>query len=247
MTVQIVVKYFAMVRERIGKSEERLELPDATLVQAIYDHVATQVPELTPLLDRSMIMRNHEYVELSDPLSDGDEVAIIPPVSGGDHIRVHENVLDAGKIARRVHDPGAGAVVTFDGVVRDNARGRAVTALDYEAYPVAAERQLARIAREMKETWPVLAVAIEHRTGTLQIGETSVVIAVSSAHRDAAFAASEYAIRRIKEIVPIWKKEYYDDGETWVGSESDYQQLVAGERQTAGSSASERTPNASDS
>jgi len=176
-------------------------------------------------------LRNHEYVDLDDPLVDGDEIAVIPPVSGGDHFRVHEAELRPDSIATSVEHPGAGAINVFTGVVRDNARGRSVQALEYEAYPAAAEHQLARVADEMRERWDLLGVAIEHRFGKLQIGEASVVIAVSSAHRADAFEASAYAIQRIKEIVPVWKKEFYDDGETWIGSESDYQELIATERQ----------------
>jgi MoaE-MoaD fusion protein len=229
--MKVVVKYFAMVRERLGISEESLEFSEGTPVRAVYDHIATRVPELQPLLDRSMIMRNHEYVDLDDPLAEGDEIAVIPPVSGGDHFRVHKDELRPEKIAAAVEHPGAGAVNVFTGVVRDNARGRSVQALEYEAYPAAAERQLARVAEEMRARWELLGVAMEHRYGLLNIGEASVVIAVSSAHRADAFEASAYAIQRIKEIVPVWKKEFYDDGETWIGSESDYQQMIAVERQ----------------
>jgi len=229
--MQVVIKYFAMMRERLGVAEESLELDEGASVRAVYDHVALRAPELQPLLDRSMIMRNHEYTDLDDRLEAGDELAVIPPVSGGDHFRVHDGVLDPQAISSQVEDPGAGAVVVFSGVVRDNARGRAVQVLEYEAYPAAAEHQLALVAGEMRERWPLLGVAIEHRTGRLGIGEVSVVIAVTSAHRDASFEAAAYAIRRIKEVVPIWKKEFYDDGETWIGSESDYQELVASERQ----------------
>lgn len=228
--MKVVVKYFAMVRERLGMTEEELELEDGAPVRAVYDHVAGKLPELQPLLDRSMIMRNHEYVDLDDPLKHGDEIAIIPPVSGGDHFRVHEHVLDADRIASTIEHPGAGAINVFTGVVRDNARGRTVQSLEYEAYPAAAERQLAVVAGEMRERWDLLGIAIEHRYGLLQIGEASVVIAVSSAHREAAFEASAYAIQRIKEIVPVWKKEFYDDGDAWIGSESDYQDLIAAER-----------------
>jgi molybdopterin synthase catalytic subunit len=227
--MNIVVKYFAMVRERLGVAEESLELEDGAPVRSVYDHVAARVPELLPLLDRSMIMRNHEYVDLDDPLAEGDEIAVIPPVSGGGHFRVHAAVLDPAAIAATVADPGAGAIITFTGVVRDNARGRTVQALEYEAYPAAAETQLARIADEMRARWDLLGIAMEHRFGLLNVGEASVVIAVSSAHRQAAFDASSYAIQRIKERVPIWKKEFYDDGDTWVGSESEYQQLVSAE------------------
>ena len=228
--MDIVVKYFAMIRERLGISEETLQVQPGATVQDIYDHVATKSPELQPLLDRSMIMRNHEYADPEDLLESGDEIAVIPPVSGGGHFRVHEAELNADGISQSVEHPGAGAIVVFSGVVRDNARGRTVSALEYEAYPPAAERQLARIGSEMQDRWDLLGVAIEHRYGLLQIGEVSVVIAVSSAHREAAFEASSYAIHRIKEIVPIWKKEFYDDGDTWIGSESDYQELVAAER-----------------
>ncbi|HLT20190.1 MAG TPA: MoaD family protein [Thermomicrobiales bacterium] len=228
--MQVTVKYFAMFRERMGTSEERVELPAGATIATIHRHVNERLPELAPLLERSMTMRNQEYVGPDEPVADGDEIAIIPPVSGGGHFRVHADPLDAEAIAAQVADPGAGAMVVFTGMVRDNARGRQVVALDYEAYPAAAEKQLAVIGREIKERWPVLGVAIEHRTGRLEIGEASVVIAVTSAHRKAAFEAAEYAIERIKQIVPIWKKEFYVDGETWVGSESEYQQVIATER-----------------
>jgi MoaE-MoaD fusion protein len=221
--MQITVKFFAMMREKLGIRETAFELPEGSRVSDVQARVDEMAPDLAPLFARSMVMRNQEYADPGDLLADGDEIAFIPPVSGGDHFRVHDEVLDVEEVARRVEDPGAGAIVTFVGVVRDNARGRRVTVLDYEAYPAAAEKQLARIAGEMREQWPVLGVAIEHRTGKLQIGEASVVIAVSSAHRDAAFEASSYAIKRIKEIVPIWKKEFYEDGEAWIGSEHDYQ------------------------
>lgn len=221
--MHITVKFFAMVRERLGVRETELELPEGSRVSDVQARVDEMAPDLAPLFARSMVMRNQEYTDPDELLADGDEIAFIPPVSGGDHFRVHDEELSVEAVARRVEDPGAGAIVTFVGVVRDNARGKRVTVLDYEAYPAAAEKQLARIAGEMREAWPVLGVAIEHRTGKLGIGEASVVIAVSSAHRDAAFEASAYAIKRIKEIVPIWKKEFYEDGEAWIGSEHDYQ------------------------
>ncbi len=122
-----------------------------------------------------------------------------------------------------VAGPDAGAIVTFAGTVRDNARGRQVTALDYEAYPSAAEKMLARVGAEAVEQWPGVRIAIAHRFGYLVPGEISVVIATASAHREDAYHASMFAISRIKEIVPIWKKEHYADGSTWVGSELDYQ------------------------
>ncbi len=221
--VQITVKYFALMREQLGISEETLDLPAGSVVRDACAIVVAKLGDLGPLVDRSMIMLNQEYVEPDHTLNEGDEVAIIPPVSGGGHFRVHSDELDATRVASHVEDPGAGAIITFSGVVRDNARGNTVSKLEYEAYPAAAEKMLAQIGDEMTDQWPLLGIAIEHRIGTLTVGETSVVIAVSSAHREAAFEASSYAIRRIKEIVPIWKKEFYEGGATWIGSEHEYQ------------------------
>lgn len=218
------------MRERIGISEREIELPDSSRVADVSRFVASEYPEIAPLFRSSMVMRNQEYVDPDQALTNGDEIAFIPPVSGGasfdtsmDHVRVTPDLLDVAAITSRVERGDAGAIVTFVGSVRDNARGRSVQWLDYESYPEAAEKMLAKICAEMRERWPVLAIAIEHRTGKLRIGEASVVIAVSSAHRDAAFASSGYCIERIKEIVPIWKKEAYEGGETWIGSEADYQ------------------------
>jgi MoaE-MoaD fusion protein len=223
--VRVTLRFFAIMRERIGESERQVEFDGGSRVADVVRYVEQEFAAIAPLFRASMIMRNHEYVDREEMLADGDEIAFIPPVSGGerDHYRVTADVLDSPAITARVEDDGAGAVVTFVGTVRDNARGRGVLWLDYEAYAEAAEVQLRRIGDEVHERWPILAVAIEHRTGRLAIGEASVVIAVSSAHRDAAFQAAAYAIERIKQIVPIWKKEAYDDGETWIGSEADYQ------------------------
>ena len=129
---------------------------------------------------------------------------------------------------------GDGAVATFTGLVRDHNQGRTVRFLEYEAYEPLALRALARIVDEVAAAWPGVRLGIHHRTGRLEIGEASVIIAVSSAHRDAAFQAAAYAIERIKQIVPIWKKEAYDDGETWIGSEADYQVEIG--RMSSGSS-----------
>lgn len=223
--MKVSLRFFALVRERIGESERTIELPAGSTSADALAYVEREFLELAPLFRASMIMRNQEYVGRGEPLADGDEIAFIPPVSGGgpDHVLVTDGPLDAEAIAARVADRGAGAIVTFAGVVRDNARGRPVLWLDYEAYAAAAEKMLAEICGEMRERWPLLAIAVEHRTGRLEIGDASVVIAVSSAHRAAGFEACAYCIERIKEIVPIWKKEAYADGEVWIGSEATYQ------------------------
>lgn len=230
--MQIQLRYFAIVREIVGQSRSTLEVPDGTTAGAAFELLATSYPRLRGAANSIMLMVNQEYVPADHPLADGDELALIPPVSGGSPERgdklfsITTEPLDARQVERLVEDPAMGAVVTFSGVVRNHARGKEVTALDYEAYDAAAVKMLTRIGTEIRDRWEVGEVAIMHRTGLLPVGEVSVVIAVASAHRDAAFDACRYAIERIKEIVPIWKKELYSDGEVWVGSEADYQREI---------------------
>lgn len=218
-----------MFREQLGTGEKTIEIPAGTTAGAAYDAALADAPALTGLANSVMLMVNEEYVTAEHVLQDGDELAIIPPVSGGDHpkmftVTAHE--LDPRDVEALVAGPAEGAIVTFIGTVRDHARGRAVKLLDYEAYESAAEKMLARVGEEAREQWPDVTIAIAHRTGALQPGEASVVIACASAHRDEAYDASSFAISRIKEIVPIWKKEHYEDGSTWVGSEAEYQHLT---------------------
>src|SRR6185436_11492761 len=151
--MQITLRFFALIRERIGESQRVLALPAGSRVRDVSALLQSEFPDLAPLFRTSMIMRNQEYVDPDEEIAEGDEIAIIPPVSGGadDHVRVHHDVLDAAEIAALVERPGAGAIVTFAGAVRDNARGRAVLWLDYEAYPEAAEKMLSRIIGEMRE------------------------------------------------------------------------------------------------
>lgn len=226
--MHITVRFFAMFREQLGTGQRELDLPDDSTAQDAFRESLADHPELAALDSSVMLMVNEEYAEPHHPLHDGDELAIIPPVSGGGHDRfvVTAEPIDPRAVETKVSSADKGAVITFNGTVRDHARGRRVTLLDYEAYESAAVKMLARVADEAREQWPEVEIAITHRTGTLRPGESSVVIACASAHRDASFSASAFAISRIKEIVPIWKKEYYEDGETWVGSEADYQNLT---------------------
>jgi molybdopterin synthase catalytic subunit len=222
------MRYFAIVRETVGTSKEQKELAEGTTAGEAIDALIAAHPRLASVRKAAMIMVNQNYVKSDHVLRDGDELVLIPPVSGGSGalFLVTEEKLDPRAVEALVESPGAGAILTFTGVVRNNARGRDVTALDYEAYPPAAEKMLAQIGDEIGERWSVEGIAIHHRYGLLAIGEISVVIAISSAHRDEAYAASKYAIERIKEIVPIWKKEHYRDGEVWIGSEADYQREI---------------------
>jgi MoaE-MoaD fusion protein len=226
--VQITVRYFAALREAAGASREERSARDGATASEVVADIARDHPRIALMLGSTMLMVNRAYIEPESPLADGDELALIPPVSGGSPSRftVQEEPLDPRAVEALVDDPSTGALVTFIGRVRDNARGQGVSALDYEAYPEAAEEMMARIAAEIEERWGITQVAIAHRTGILQVGETSVIICVASPHRREAFAASEYAIERLKAIVPVWKKEHYEDGATWIGSEADYQREI---------------------
>jgi len=232
-TITIQVRYFAMLREHLGRSDESLEVPAGTSASAVYALVTASRPRLAGLQRSMMLMVNEEYVRGDHVLTDGDELAFIPPVSGGEmHLPklfvVTADELDPRAVESLVAADDAGAIVTFTGTVRNNARDRDVIALDYEAYVPAAERQLGNIGIEIVERWPSVRTAIHHRTGYLVPGVASVVIACASAHRAEAFAAASHAIERIKQIVPIWKKEHYADGSVWIGSEADYQAEVKG-------------------
>lgn len=228
--MQVRLRYFAMVREILGRGEEVRDVPDAETAGRLFDLLILETPRLGALRGSVLLMVNREYVSADHQLRAGDELALIPPVSGGSErsarFVVSAQPLDPRAVEALVAGTGVGAVVTFTGTVRDNARGRGVVALDYEAYPEAAELMLARIGEEIRDRWGIDRVAIAHRTGYLTPGTASVVIAVASPHRGEAFAACSHAIERIKEIVPIWKKEFYEDGAVWVGSESDYQREI---------------------
>ncbi len=225
--MQVTVRYFAIVRETIGRSEETVSVSPGETTTDLLARLTAATPSLTPLLRSIMVMVNQEYVRADHPLHDGDELALIPPVSGGEngsrYFRVQADFIDAREVEGRVASPGMGAIVTFTGTVRDQARGRTVASLEYEAYAPAAEKMLRQIGDEISANWAIDRVAIVHRVGVLTVGEASVVIAVAAPHRADAFAACHYAIDRIKQIVPIWKKELYADGAAWIGSESEYQ------------------------
>ena len=143
-------------------------------------------------------------------------------------IHITDDELDPGAVTALVQHPGAGAIVTFVGTTRDNTAGRTVLRLEYEAYRPMADQQLQRVAEEMRERWDLTGVAIHHRLGRLEIGEASLVVAASSAHRQAAFEACHFSIDRIKQIVPIWKKEFFEGGEVWVGSQENFDPIGVG-------------------
>jgi molybdopterin converting factor subunit 1 len=223
MAVAIAVRarLFARLREQAGTDTESVEVPAGSTVSDVYDAVKRLHPGLEAERDALRAALNQEFAEWDAAVADGDEVAFIPPVSGGAHgtgvlFELTSRPLDARRMETAVAHKGAGAICTFTGVVRDSSRGRSVTHLEYEAYAEMATAQMRRIADEIAERWPKARVAMAHRTGRLEIGEPSVVVSVSSPHRAEAIAACKWGIDRLKETVPIWKKEHAADGTYWI-------------------------------
>jgi molybdopterin synthase catalytic subunit/molybdopterin converting factor small subunit len=208
----VTVRLFAGVRERAGRSS--LELEDVSRVSDVWARLG--LGEEPPGL---LYAVNREYVSSDHELADGDEVALIPPVSGGS-FRLIEGPLDTAAVIREVESPEAGAVASFVGTVRNRSRERDVLFLDYEAFEEMAEEMLARLGAELTERHGLTAVAIHHRLGRVEIGEASVAIAVSAPHRAAALDACREAIETLKATIPLWKKEVYSGGEEWIGKGS---------------------------
>jgi MoaE-MoaD fusion protein len=206
--VTVRVRLFAGLRERAGWSEREIE--------------AATVADVWPALGLGdepaglLYAVNQEYAEQDRELAEGDEVAVIPPVSGG-AFRLVEGPIDLGAVIAEVEDERAGAIATFEGTVRRQSRGRTVTALEYEAYSGMAEKVMAEIADAVKSRYELCEVAVTHRVGRCEIGEVSVAIAVSAPHRHDAFSACRDVIDELKERVPLWKKELYEGGEEWIG------------------------------
>jgi molybdopterin synthase catalytic subunit len=232
--VHISVRAFAGYREAIGARALRLDIaPDSTVAQA-WEVLRARYPELHALPAPAGFAVNDEYVRPDTLLRDDDELVLVPPVSGGAagglpssteasgeevHAALTPGEISIDDVVGRVRHPQAGAVVLFLGTVRDNREGTPVHHLEYEAYEALALRDMRAVGAEAAERWPVLRVAMIHRVGTLPVGQISVAIAVSAPHRADAFAAGRYAIDALKQRVPIWKKEVWEGGETWVGSE----------------------------
>lgn len=217
--MRIHVRYFAYYREQLGRGEQWVELPDGADVAALWRVCTADNPRLAALWDATAVAVNGAYAGRDAALGDGDEVAFLPPVSGGTaRCRLTEDAIDVGAVEQEVRAPSHGAVVVFSGIVRETSpTGRPVRYLEYEAYAGMAEAEMERIASELEQRWAGCTVVMVHRLGRLQIGDASVAIAVATPHRVAAFEACRYAIDRLKETVPIWKKEVFLDGSQWVG------------------------------
>jgi molybdopterin synthase catalytic subunit/molybdopterin converting factor small subunit len=210
--MRVTVRLFAGLRELAGRSS--LELEGVTSVADVWPQLG-----LGDEPDGLLYAVNREYAAADRPLADGDEVALIPPVSGGS-FRLVPDPLDVAAVMREVESPDAGAVASFVGTVRRRSRERDVLHLDYEAYEEMAEEMLARLGADLTERHGLTAVAIHHRLGRVEIGEPSVAIAVSAPHRGAALDACREAIETLKTSIPLWKKEVYSGGEEWIGQGS---------------------------
>lgn len=233
MTVRVL--FFGLLQDVVGRSEEVVALPADATIGTLFARYASQYPRLHEMADSIALARNHEFAAPEAVLSDGDEVALMPPVSGGSDepdgwvgaasdangsfCALTRKPIDSPALARRIVSGADGAVITFEGVVRNNSRGRTTEYLDYECYAPMALKAMQQLGREIVERHDIHRVAMVHRLGRLAVGEASVSIVVAAAHRQAAYEASLEAINRLKKIVPIWKKEYFETGEAWVEGE----------------------------
>jgi molybdopterin converting factor subunit 1 len=220
--MRIRVLFFGILKDAFGAESEAVELAEGSSVAGLVAIYRERNPGLGQMWDSIAVAVNQTYVRGSDGLKDGDEVALLPPVSGGlDNMRVEltDAVIDAGAIVGAMKAGGDGAVCVFDGIVRDNTRGRKTLHLDYEAYREMALEQMRGLAAEAVTKFDVREVALVHRLGRLVVGETSVLIVVASAHRGAAFDACRWLIDTLKKTVPIWKKEQFVDGALWADGE----------------------------
>ncbi len=218
--MRITVLYFAVVKERLGRSGETIDVAQGATVATALDSLKALHADLGALLPQLRTAVNREMAPATQPLADGDELALIPPVAGGANgrrIAVRDSALSLDEVMAAVTAPEQGGIVTFTGCVRRQGQLSQVDHLEYEAFVPMAEQVLAAIADEIENEWPGVRVAIQHRTGTLVVGQPAVIIAASAPHRAEAFEACRAAIERLKQRAPIWKKETGADGAVWVG------------------------------
>ncbi len=222
--MRVRVLFFGMLKDVTGFSTEQIDLPEPANLRTVWDAYAARFPRMEELKPHLRLALNHEFSDLAASVAAGDEVAFLPPVSGGSGsplIALTRAPIDTGALVSAVQRSADGAVVTFEGVVRDNTKGRPTQFLDYECYEAMALRLMEDLGRDMRAKYAVGQIAMVHRLGRFGIGEASVVIVVSAPHRKPAFDACFEAINRLKATVPIWKKEHFMDGEVWVEGEWD--------------------------
>lgn len=216
--ISVTVLCFAYLRELFGTRLFTQELPPDATLDDLWTELVNRQPSLAKHRATVVVSVNQEYAPATTRLHDGDEVALLPPVSGGNmdgDCTITEEPLDTAQISRAVARSCDGGVVTFEGIVRDNSDGRSVRFLEYEAYPAMAIARMEAIAADAAQRWPGTRLVMVHRVGRLQIGEASVVVVASSPHRREAFEACQFGIDTLKQTVPIWKKEFFADGTVW--------------------------------
>lgn len=216
--MKIKVRFFALYREIVGLRETEAEMPDGSTVMSLWERFTAEHPRLASNRQYTRFALNGEYVDPATPLKDGDEAVFIPPVSGGADYEISDAPIDVNAVVESVRQDDDGGIVTFIGVVRNQNRGKSVLYLEYEAFDEMALAEMRKIGEEIAAKWDLTHVRIIHRTGRIEIGEASVVIAVAAPHRGIAFEACHFAIDRLKETVPVWKKEVYSDGEVWLAN-----------------------------
>jgi molybdopterin synthase catalytic subunit len=218
--MQVRVLFFGMLKDWMGRGSDSLSLPEGACLRDVVTHYEALVPRMRDFAASIAMSVNQEYAGGDHKLRSGDEIGLLPPVSGGAaRAAIVREVIDSQKVLASIKHPEDGAAVLFDGVVRNNTRGRRTLYLDYEAYEVMALKQMEDLAERAIAQFGVRGVRIVHRLGRLQIGETSVLIVVASAHRAPAFDACRWLIDTLKRTVPIWKKEYFEDGAVWADGE----------------------------
>jgi molybdopterin synthase catalytic subunit len=233
--MKIGVLFFGVLKDLVGRSAETVDLPEGAAVREVLFYYARQAPGFEAMMPSLAISVNREYSGAERALHEGDEVGLLPPVSGGSagggvsddvmdeiqgEVRIVREPIATETVVGRLKQPEDGAAVIFEGVVRNNTRGRRTLYLDYEAYEAMALTRMESLALEARARFGVRGASIVHRLGRLQIGETSVLIVVAAAHRGAAFEACRWIIDTLKKTVPIWKKEYFEDGAAWADGEA---------------------------
>jgi molybdopterin synthase catalytic subunit len=225
--VRIRVLFFGVLKDVTGCAAGQIELPSGASAGTVFEHYAALFPKLRGMERSILLARNREFVRASDPVAEGDEIALLPPVSGGtanageNYFALTREPIDTRALTARLLRGEDGAVVTFEGVVRNNSQGRRTLWLDYECYEPMALKLMAEIGAEIARTREIGRIGIVHRLGRIEIGETSVAVVVTAPHRRPAFEAALEGIDRLKRTVPIWKKEHFEDGEVWVEGEWD--------------------------
>jgi len=251
--MRIRVLLFGQLKDIAGRREDTLDLETGATLASVVAHYSERLPGFRALASSIACSINEEYARLSDVLREGDEIGLLPPVSGGAsdslpagilrqsvHCRIVRNPIVAQPVADSLKAGDDGATVVFEGIVRNNTRGRRTQYLDYECYEPMAINEMEKLAQQSLEQFKIRDVRLVHRLGRMEIGETSVLIVVSSAHRGAAFDACRWIIDTLKKTVPIWKKEYFEDGAVWADGESFPEEIRATDPRTGPPSASKK-------